>query len=96
MKEKISSTSELLLIRLWKNLMTNERQNSLLVSYDLDKFEPQISIDEANICMQYLQDLGYIQNPNIDEKTHIVSARLHGRGIQFVESKVKDLAEALI
>lgn len=76
--------------------MTNEGQNSLLVSYDLDKFEPQISIEDAKICMYYLGDLGYIENASIDEATHMFKARLHGSAIQFVESRVKDLAETLI
>lgn len=62
--------------------------------YDLDKFETETGtiINEAKICISYLEDLGYIQGADINEHTHMIMTKLNGSGIQFVEEK-KEQAE---
>lgn len=88
--QKISTESELLLLLLRKELLSNENQDSTIVYYDLNKFKEKtgVTINEAKICISYLQDLGYIQVIELNENTHILRAKLNGSGIQFIEGKI--------
>lgn len=86
MSEKISVMSELLLAKLRDKLVENTEQDSTFIRYELKEIQSDITLNEAKICICYLQDLGYIQNAEIDEE-NVLKVRLHGSGIKFVEDK---------
>lgn len=87
---KIMATSELLLKKFYEELLSYDSSKTLTVNINLSKYVDELEVTEnqINICLYYLQDAGYIKW-NVHNSNTEQSITITAKGIQHVESQMK-------
>ncbi len=87
----IMAYSDLLLIKLYRELVNDNSSETLTICIDVEKYSEELEFTEnqTKICLCYLIDAGYIKEilTNNSKERKIV---LTAKGIQYIEPQIKE------